>query len=90
MARVLDLRGAKPVFSKSDPSTSVDPAGNDGKEFLPGPLHNNDEKRNDGDLFCSDQIFLADGRVLDVGGTSYYQEPASRASRRTASSSSRA
>ncbi|MFP5379224.1 MAG: S9 family peptidase, partial [Vicinamibacteria bacterium] len=40
--------------------------GNDGSEFLPGPLHNNDEKRNDGDLFCSDQIFLADGRLLDV------------------------
>jgi hypothetical protein len=75
MARVLDLRGAKPVFSKSDPNTSVDPAGNDGKELLPGPLHNNDEKRNDGDLFCSDQVFLADGRILDVGGTAYYQEP---------------
>jgi hypothetical protein len=75
MARVLDLRGATPVFTRSDPETSVDPAGNDGSEFLPGPLHNNDEKRNDADLFCSDQIFLADGRILDVGGTSYYQEP---------------
>jgi hypothetical protein len=75
MARVLDLRGAQPVFGPSDPETSVDPAGNDGSEFLPGPLHNNDEKRNDADLFCSDQIFLADGRILDAGGTSYYQEP---------------
>ncbi len=75
MARVLDLRGAKPTWTKSDPNTSVPETGNDGKEFLPGPLHNNDEKRNDGDLFCSDQIFLANGDILDVGGTSYYQEP---------------
>jgi hypothetical protein len=75
MARVLDLRGATPTWVKSDPNTSVPAAGNDGKEFLPGPLHNNDEKRNDGDLFCSDQIFLADGSLLDVGGTAYYQEP---------------
>jgi hypothetical protein len=75
MARVLDLRGAAPAFGVSDPDTSVSPKGNDGKEFLPGPLHNNDEKRNDGDLFCSDQIFLADGRILDVGGTAYYNEP---------------
>jgi hypothetical protein len=75
MARLLDLRGSEPVWEESDPETSVDPAGNDGAEFLPGPLHNNDEKRNDGDLFCSDQIFLADGRILDVGGTGYYQEP---------------
>ena len=75
MARVLDLRSGRPVFSLSNPETSVDPAGNDGSEFLPGPLHNNDEKRNDADLFCSDQIFLSDGSILDVGGTSYYQEP---------------
>ena len=75
MARVLDLRSGSPVFSKSDPNTSVDPKGNDGKQFLPGPLHNNDEKRNDGDLFCSDQIFLATGDILDVGGTAYYNEP---------------
>jgi hypothetical protein len=75
MARLLDLRGEEPVWELSDPETSVDPAGNDGTEFLPGPLQNNDEKRNDGDLFCSDQIFLADGRILDVGGTGYYNEP---------------
>jgi hypothetical protein len=75
MARLLDLRGAEPVWELSDPDTAADPAGNDGSEFLPGPLHNNDEKRNDADLFCSDQIFLADGRILDVGGTGYYNEP---------------
>jgi hypothetical protein len=74
MARVLDLRGDEPTWTKSDPDPAGNPDGNDG-EYLPGPLQNNDETRNDGDLFCSDQIFLADGRILDVGGTQYYQEP---------------
>ena len=30
---------------------------------------------NDGDLFCSDQIQLADGSILDTGGTNWYEEP---------------
>jgi hypothetical protein len=30
----------------------------------------------DESLFCSDQVILPDGRVLDAGGTSYYLEPA--------------
>jgi hypothetical protein len=74
-ARVLDLRGETPTWEVSDPESASDPEGNDGEEFLPGGLNNNDEKGNDTDLFCSDQIFLADGRVLDVGGTGYYEEP---------------
>ncbi|MDQ3502060.1 MAG: DUF1929 domain-containing protein, partial [Actinomycetota bacterium] len=74
MARVLDLRSGAPVFTSSNPNSSIDPAGREG-EYLPGGLFNDDEKRNDGDLFCSDQLFLADGTVLNVGGTQYYQEP---------------
>lgn len=74
MARTLDLRSGKPAFAKSDPNPASNPDGRQGS-YLPGPLHNDDEKRNDGDLFCSDQVFLADGRILDVGGTHYYQEP---------------
>ncbi|GAC1445361.1 MAG: hypothetical protein NVS3B26_13000 [Mycobacteriales bacterium] len=73
LARVLDLRGAKPTWTASDPNPVSNPHGND-NEYLPGVPHNNDAKTNDGDLFCSDQVFLADGRVLDVGGTSYYLE----------------
>jgi hypothetical protein len=72
MVRVLDVETR--TFTSSDPNPASNPDGRDG-EYLPGGLYNNDEKRNDGDLFCSDQIFLADGRVLDVGGTQYYQEP---------------
>ena len=30
---------------------------------------------NDGALFCSDVIQLADGRIMAVGGTDYYTEP---------------
>jgi hypothetical protein len=73
LARVLDLRGASPSWTVSNPDPASNPGGN-ANEYLPGPLHNNDATTNDGDLFCSDQVFLADGRVLDVGGTSYYQE----------------
>lgn len=73
LARVLDLRGPKPTWTVSNPDAGLDPAGYK-SEYLPG-THNNDSTKNDGDLFCSDQVFLADGRVLDVGGTDYYLEP---------------
>ena len=74
MARVLDLRGARPTWSVTDPDPAGAPKGQEG-EYLPGGLHNDDASDNDADLFCSDQVFLADGRILDVGGTHYYQEP---------------
>ncbi len=31
--------------------------------------------QNSGALFCADVVFLADGRMLAVGGTDYYTEP---------------
>ena len=74
MARVLDLRGGRPVWTKSDPDAGLPPEGNEGS-YNPGGLYNDDEDRNDGDLFCSDQLYLGNGKVLDVGGTHYYQEP---------------
>jgi hypothetical protein len=73
LARVLDLRGAEPAWTVSNPDPASNPNGYNA-EYLPG-THNNDSTKNDGDLFCSDQVFLADGRVLDVGGTDYYLEP---------------
>jgi hypothetical protein len=30
---------------------------------------------NNGDMFCSYQVQLADGRILDLGGTDWYSEP---------------
>jgi hypothetical protein len=34
-----------------------------------------DPAPNDGDLFCSDQVLLPDGRILFAGGTDWYNEP---------------
>ena len=34
-----------------------------------------DPAKNDGDLFCADQVQMADGRILATGGTDYYQDP---------------
>ncbi len=35
-----------------------------------------DSAANDGDMFCADLVSLADGRVIAVGGTDWYMEPA--------------
>ena len=79
MARVLDLRSGTPQFTVSDPDPASNPGGGDKDfEYLPGGTQNNDEKRNDGDLFCSDQKLLSNGKVLDVGGTAYYLEPGAK------------
>jgi hypothetical protein len=73
---ILDLRSGTPKFSvPKQPDTGINPNGNPDNEYLPGPLHNNDVTDNDGDLFCADLNFLADGRVITNGGTAYYQEP---------------
>ena len=46
----------------------ANPNGNPDAEPLPLPNTAGDGV-NDGDLFCSDQVQLADGRILAVGGT---------------------
>jgi hypothetical protein len=76
LSGILDLRGRTPKFSApKQPDTGINQNGNPDNEYLPGPLHNNDVHDNDGDLFCADLNFLADGRIITNGGTSYYQEP---------------
>jgi hypothetical protein len=44
---------------------------------LPTPLRADEGTvtGRDSSLFCSDQVQLADGRILDAGGTDYYLEP---------------
>jgi hypothetical protein len=80
-SRLMDLRGGSPTWSTPTPyDGGANPNGND-NEYLPGVPHDNSNTRNDGDLFCSDQVLLSDGRVLTVGGTSYYFEPGSIAGR---------
>jgi hypothetical protein len=78
-SRVLDLRGRAPSWRTPTPEDGgANPQGNDeDAEYLPGVPHDNDYKGNDGDMFCADQVFLSDGRVLVAGGTSYYLEPGS-------------
>jgi hypothetical protein len=76
-SRVMDLNDGDPQWSTPTPfDGGANPEGNDDdNEYLPGVPHNNSRTTNDGDLFCSDLNFLADGRVIVNGGTSYYQEP---------------
>ncbi|MCU1449361.1 MAG: kelch domain protein, partial [Acidimicrobiales bacterium] len=76
-SRVLTL-GPTGTPSWSVPSPSDGGAHDPPQYFLPGisgsaaqdPNHG-----NDGDLFCSDQVQLADGTVLATGGTNWYSEP---------------
>ncbi|MHB8669939.1 MAG: galactose oxidase-like domain-containing protein [Acidimicrobiales bacterium] len=76
-SRILELRPNGPQFTKlagADGSTSNE----DLNLPLPAPLPRTTSQRypyNNGGLFCSDQVQLADGRVLTVGGTDYYDEP---------------
>jgi hypothetical protein len=74
--RVLDLTGPHPVFTTPTPEDGgANPDGNDNNP-LPIPGAGEGEPVNDGDLFCSDQVQLADGRIIAVGGTDYYSDPA--------------
>lgn len=74
--RLLDLRGDRPTWSVPSPEDGgANPKGNPGDEYLPGVPHNDDNKANDGDLFCSSLVQLSDGTLLAAGGTSYYLEP---------------
>lgn len=69
--RVLDLAG--PSWSQPE---SVDgganPDGRPPSELFPGSASS--ETDNDGALFCTDLVHLADGRILAIGGTQYYTE----------------
>ncbi|MDQ1687777.1 MAG: hypothetical protein QOK42_752 [Frankiaceae bacterium] len=74
--RLLDMRDGSPSWSIPSPEDGgANPKGNPGGEYLPGVPHNDDNKANDGDLFCSSLVQLADGTLLTAGGTSYYLEP---------------
>jgi galactose oxidase-like protein len=79
-SRVLDLSGPSPSWIQPTP---VD-GGANGTDYtehllpnLPAPLNQvfGDQGQAPGALFCSDQVFLANGDVLVPGGTHYYEEP---------------
>ena len=74
-SRYLDLSGSKPVFTKPSP---VDAGAHQTAhpDDLPlGPFTAQHYSYNNGSMFCSDQVLLANGDVIDAGGTDYYTEP---------------
>jgi Galactose oxidase-like, Early set domain len=72
-SRLLDLSG--PSWSIPKPSDGgANQNGYKNDPLFPPPLSTT-EPWNDGALFCSDNKFLADGRVISLGGTSYYLDP---------------
>src|SRR5437764_9218162 len=78
-SRVLDLSGPAATWTTPSPEDGgVNPNGAEHPRYLAGGAvpHNNDNTKNDGDLFCSSLVQLTDGTVLVAGGTTYYQEPA--------------
>jgi hypothetical protein len=82
-SRTIDLSGPQPVFDTPDPADGgANPGGNQSNPLpipslpLPLPGGDGDTTANDGDLLCADQVQLADGRIMAVGGTDYYRDPA--------------
>jgi hypothetical protein len=72
-SRVLDLKG--PSWTTPSPADGgANPNGYANQALFPPPLSST-ENYNDGALFCSDNKFLADGRVISLGGTAYYTDP---------------
>lgn len=89
-SRVLSLDAdGNPTWERPNPlRAGANPDGNDSEtiqsglpfgfgEVLPeGSFDTSgNTSKNDGALFCSDVIGLADGSVMAVGGTDYYSEP---------------
>lgn len=80
--RVLSLgKNDQPDWLKPSPLRGgANPDGNDSETLLDGTGldgaidSSDDTAANDGALFCSDVIGLADGSVMAVGGTDYYTE----------------
>lgn len=70
-SRLLDLAG--PLWTKPTPNDAgANPNGYANDPLIPG---GNTQTNNDGALFCSDQNFLPDGRIIATGGTAYYYDP---------------
>jgi hypothetical protein len=83
-SRALDLDPSNPFASRWSRPSPVDgganppPAGSPDKEFVGVPNEIGrklDPAWNDGALFCADNNFLPDGRVLATGGTTYKNDP---------------
>jgi hypothetical protein len=76
-SRVLDLSGDAPRWRT--PETVDGGADNEGGEYVLPDLLVDDPDYNSGALFCPGAVQLADGSIMVVGGTDYYNEPATAA-----------
>ena len=75
-SRLLKLSGGKPTWAQPSPvDGGANPNGYDNEPTFEPPASTT-ETYNDGALFCSDQTFLPDGRIIASGGTAYYDDPA--------------
>ncbi|MGI8631345.1 MAG: galactose oxidase [Solirubrobacterales bacterium] len=75
-SRLLDLNNGDPQWEQPPQSDGgANPDGNPNSQpLIPGA--ESEERGNDGALFCSDNNFLADGRIIANGGTAYLNDPA--------------
>src|SRR4051794_28289529 len=74
-SRVLALGDGNPTWTiPGHADGGANPGGYDNQALFPPPL-SDDDPSNDGALFCSDNKFLPDGRVISLGGTAYYTDP---------------
>ncbi|GAC1441463.1 MAG: hypothetical protein NVSMB55_09280 [Mycobacteriales bacterium] len=74
-SRVLDLQNGAPSWTTPSP---VDGGAHQTAhpDDLPlGPFSAKHYPYDNGSLFCSDQVLLSNGDVIDAGGTDYYSEP---------------
>lgn len=79
-SRHLDLDPDDPQGSNWELPTplraDVDEGNYDSSPLFPAPLNSDPEHTdNDFSLFCTDLVFMADGKLLAVGGTDYYHDP---------------
>ncbi|MGB2939110.1 MAG: galactose oxidase-like domain-containing protein [Candidatus Dormiibacterota bacterium] len=77
-ARVLDLSGSSPSWAVPHPEDggATNPDAGTGPPWpVPGNNGFNNNPEASGDMFCSDQVHLANGMVLIAGGTAWYDQP---------------
>ena len=74
-SRLLRFINGLPTWdTPTTPDGGANPDGEpNAKPLIPGT--GTTEPGNDGALFCADQNFLADGRILAAGGTAYLNDP---------------
>jgi hypothetical protein len=73
-SRVLTL-AADPAASQWVPTDPLRGGGNPDGNAEGDVAAPEDQAKNDGGLFCTAHVHTADGRVIVMGGTDYYQEP---------------